>query len=209
MKVALRALLLLALALHADPASAQDETRPLGDLSVVKTEPVAPPRPVLRGGDASTPASFFADWSVSSDAAWTSVPGFEATPDGLRKSTLSPSWLALGPAWRFTVKASSRGPGGIRLTARAGGTSGQRLPESAAEVLDRGPARPEFATLDPAMRQTIWSAGLLAERTFRLRQLDLTLFGEALLLTGEPPGTKAPKNEKKPLRTTAGMRLEF
>jgi hypothetical protein len=209
MKAALPSLLLLAAVLHAGQASAQDEPRPLKDLSVVKAEPTAPRRPVFGGGDASTPTSFFADWSVTSDSAWTSVPGFETTPHGLRKTTLSPSWLALGPWWQFNVRASTTAPGGIRVTARAGGTAGQRLPASAVDLLDGGPPDPAFAVLDPAMRQTIWSAGIGVDRTFRLGQVDVTLFGEALFVTGDAPGTTAPQNDDTPVRATAGMQLKF
>lgn len=163
--------------------------------------------------------SFFDGWSLSGNSKWTDARGFRSSP--LRGSAtttsvaLSPSWLALGPTWDFNLRASKTGPGGLRFNARAGGTSGGRLPLFASDFLSGdGPAGPAFEALDPATRGTIWSAGVAVDRVFELGPVDVSVFGEALFISGRAPGEaggQPPPGVQfdTPIRLTTGVGVKF
>ena len=159
----------------------------------------------------------FHDWSLDGSASWSAPHGFQMRGDGTMAPVagLSPSWLALGPSWDFTIRARATGPGGVRFTAKAGGTGNGRMPLFASPLLvGQGTAGPLNQQLDPARRDQIWSAGAEVERVFDLGRIDASLFGEALYLAGSLPGDpKTPKppgvKSEKPVRLMGGAGIKF
>ena len=160
----------------------------------------------------------FHDWSLDGSSSWSGPHGFQMRGDGTMAPVpgLSPSWLALGPSWDFTLRARAQGPGGVTFTAKAGGTSNGRMPLFASPLLvGQGTAGPFNQQLDLAHRDQIWSAGVEVERVFDLGRIDLLLFGEALYLGGQLPGDRstAPKppgvKVDKPVRLMGGAGIKF
>jgi hypothetical protein len=159
----------------------------------------------------------FFDWSLEGRSSWSAGPGFQMEGDGTVAPVagLSPSWLALGPSWDFTLRASATGPGGVRVTAKGGATSGGRMPLFASPLLvGRGTAGPFNQQLDLAHRDQIWNAGVEAERIFDLGRIDMLLFGEALYLAGgkpddQPRSPPAGVKFDKPVRLTSGASVKF
>ena len=159
----------------------------------------------------------FFDWSLEGRSSWSAAPGFQVQGDGTVAPVagLSSSWLALGPAWGFTLRASASGPGGVRFTAKGGATYGGRMPLFASPLLvGQGTAGPFNQQLDLAHRDQIWNAGVEAERIFDLGRVDMLLFGEALYLAGGKPGDQTrppPAGVKfdKPVRLTGGVGVKF
>jgi hypothetical protein len=176
-----------------------------------------PDRVQVKGGWAPDEKPLFHDWSVDGRSSWSAAHGFQVRGDGTVAPVagLSPSWLALGPAWDFTLRASATGPGGIRFTAKGGATYGGRMPLFASPLLTgEGTAGPLNQQLDLAHRDQIWNAGVEAERIFDLGRVDLLLFGEALYLAGGKPGdqTRPPPagvTFDKPVRLTGGVGVKF
>jgi hypothetical protein len=159
----------------------------------------------------------FFDWSLEGRSSWSAAHGFQIRGDGTAAPVagLSPSWLALGPSWDFTLRASASGPGGVRFTAKGGATHGGRMPVFASPLLvGQGTAGPLNQQLDPAHRGQIWNAGVEAERIFDLGRADVLLFGEALYLAGSKPGNQtrpplAGVKSDKPIRVTGGVGVKF
>jgi hypothetical protein len=159
----------------------------------------------------------FFDWSLDGRSSWSAAHGFQMHGDGTVAPVagLSPSWLALGPSWDFTLRASATGPGGVRFTAKGGATYGGQMPLFASPLLvGQGTAGPLNQQLDLAQRDQLWNAGVEAERIFDLGRVDLLLFGEALYLAGAKPGdqTRPPPPAvkfDKPVRVTGGVGVKF
>ena len=176
-----------------------------------------PERVPLKHSWAPDERPLFFDWSLEGRSSWSTAHGFQMEGDGsiAPVAGLSPSWLALGPSWDFTLRASASGPGGVRFTAKGGATYGGRMPLFASPLLvGRGTAGPLNQQLDPAHRDQIWNAGVEAERIFDLKSADLLLFGEALYLGGSKPGdqTRPPPagaKSDKPIRVTGGVGVKF
>lgn len=162
-----------------------------------------------------TPLLF--DWSLEGRSSWSAAHGLQVRGDGTVAPVagLSPSWVALGPSWDFTLRASATGPGSVRFTAKGGATYGGRMPLFASPLLvGQGAAGPLNQQLDLAHRDQIWNAGVEAERIFDLGRVDLSLFGEAVYLAGSRPGDQTrppPAGIKfhKPIRVTGGVGVKF
>jgi hypothetical protein len=186
-----------------DPHAVELDAAGQGRKMDLKAKPVPADRPL------------FFDWSLEGSSSWSAAHGFQVRGDGTVAPVpgLSPSWLALGPSWDFNVRAGMTGPGGVRFTAKAGGTSGGRMPLFASPMLVAGGAAgPLNQQLDPAQRDQIWSVGTEVERVFDLGRIDLSLFGEAVYLGGKLPiDTAAPPGVKsdKPLRLMGGAGIKF
>jgi hypothetical protein len=195
-----------------EPDARPAERRPL----TIAAEP-HPAREKLKIRSEPAERPLFHDWSLDGGSSWSAAHGFQIRGDGTIALVpgLSPSWLAMGPSWDFTVRAGATGPGGVRFTAKAGGTSNGRMPLFASPMLVAGGAAgPMNQQLDPAQRDQIWSVGAEVERVFDLGRIDLALFGEALYLGGKrpvetgaapPPGVKS----EKPVRLFGGVGLKF
>ena len=222
----IRACLIVALeAVVAGQVLAQEPAPPLPGDAVPASEPrrldfsaAGEPAPVeLKRLWAPDEAPLFFDWSLDGRSSWSAAHGFQMQGDGTVAPVagLSPSWLALGPSWDFTLRASATGPGGVRFTAKGGATHGGRMPLFASPLLvGQGAAGPLNQQLDLAHRDQVWNAGVEAERIFDLGRIDLLLFGEAVYLAGSRPGDQtrpAPAGIKfdKPIRVTGGVGVKF
>lgn len=223
--VILACLIVALVAIVAGPVLAQEPAPPPRGESTQASEPrrldlsaagEQPPVELKRDWTPEETPLFF-DWSLDGRSSWSLAHGFQMQGDGTVAPVagLSPSWLALGPSWDFTVRASATGPGGVRFTAKGGATYGGRMPLFASPLLvGQGTAGPLNQQLDPAQRDQIWNAGVEAERIFDLGQVDMLLFGEGLYLAGGKPGerTRPPPagvTFDKPVRLTGGVGVKF